>query len=161
MLEPGPRRAVLAAGAALAAPSIARARDREKRHDPDRDERDPIGRDRLAGHIAAQRGRDRGRADQRDGRLAGRRIELVVRDSKGQPQEAAQHKRPVRDRVRARRRAGRACGRVGGACAVVDGGMGFCFGTIGFPAFTDELIYIAMILVLVLRPTGLFGREVV
>lgn len=42
-------------------------------------------------------------------------------------------------------------------------GMGFCFGTIGFPAFTDELIYIAMILVLVLvlRPTGLFGREVV
>lgn len=35
------------------------------------------------------------------------------------------------------------------------------FGTIGFPTFTDGLIYLAMIAILVLRPTGLFGREVV
>ena len=35
------------------------------------------------------------------------------------------------------------------------------FGTIGFPNFTDGLIYLAMIAILVLRPTGLFGREVV
>ncbi len=35
------------------------------------------------------------------------------------------------------------------------------FGTIGFPVFTDGLIYIAMILVLVFRPAGLFGREIV
>ncbi|MBX5473189.1 MAG: branched-chain amino acid ABC transporter permease, partial [Acetobacteraceae bacterium] len=35
------------------------------------------------------------------------------------------------------------------------------FGTIGFPLFTDELIYAAMILVLLLRPSGLFGREIV
>ena len=35
------------------------------------------------------------------------------------------------------------------------------FGTIGFPLFTDGLIYAAMILVLLLRPRGLFGREMV
>ncbi len=35
------------------------------------------------------------------------------------------------------------------------------FGTIGFPSFTDGLIYLAMIVVLVVKPTGLFGREVV
>ena len=35
------------------------------------------------------------------------------------------------------------------------------FGTIGFPSFTDGLIYFAMIVVLVVKPTGLFGREVV
>lgn len=35
------------------------------------------------------------------------------------------------------------------------------FGTIGFPLFTDGLIYAAMILVLLLRPSGLFGREMV
>jgi branched-chain amino acid transport system permease protein len=35
------------------------------------------------------------------------------------------------------------------------------FGTIGFPSFTDGLIYLAMIAVLVIRPAGLFGREVV
>ena len=32
------------------------------------------------------------------------------------------------------------------------------FGTIGFPGFTDGLIYIVMIGILVLRPQGLFGR---
>lgn len=35
------------------------------------------------------------------------------------------------------------------------------FGTIGFPLFTEELIYLVMIALLVVRPTGLFGREVV
>jgi branched-chain amino acid transport system permease protein len=32
------------------------------------------------------------------------------------------------------------------------------FGTIGFPGFTDGLIYMVMIGILVLRPQGLFGR---
>ena len=38
-------------------------------------------------------------------------------------------------------------------------GMVRGFGTIGFPGFTDGLIYIVMIAVLVLRPQGLFGRR--
>ena len=33
------------------------------------------------------------------------------------------------------------------------------FGTIGFPKFTDGLIYIVMIIILLLRPQGLFGRR--
>ena len=33
------------------------------------------------------------------------------------------------------------------------------FGTIGFPSFTDGLIYIMMIAILLLRPQGLFGRK--
>jgi branched-chain amino acid transport system permease protein len=33
------------------------------------------------------------------------------------------------------------------------------FGTIGFPGFTDGLIYAAMIVILVFRPQGLFGRR--
>ncbi len=53
-------------------------------------------------------------------------------------------------------------GSIGGALLAAIGiGLIRGFGTIGFPVFTDGLIYIAMILVLVLRPTGLFGREVV
>ena len=35
------------------------------------------------------------------------------------------------------------------------------FGTIGFPLFTEELMYIAMIIILVSRPSGLFGKEIV
>ncbi len=35
------------------------------------------------------------------------------------------------------------------------------FGTIGFPGFTDGLIYAAMIVILVFRPQGLFGRRTV
>jgi branched-chain amino acid transport system permease protein len=38
-------------------------------------------------------------------------------------------------------------------------GMVRGFGTIGFPKFTDGLIYIVMIAVLLLRPQGLFGRS--
>jgi branched-chain amino acid transport system permease protein len=37
-------------------------------------------------------------------------------------------------------------------------GMVRGFGTIGFPKFTDGLIYILMIAILLLRPQGLFGR---
>ena len=33
------------------------------------------------------------------------------------------------------------------------------FGTIGFPKFTDGLIYIVMIVILLTRPQGLFGRR--
>ena len=33
------------------------------------------------------------------------------------------------------------------------------FGTIGFPGFTDGLIYIVMIIILLTRPQGLFGRR--
>ncbi len=35
------------------------------------------------------------------------------------------------------------------------------FGTIGFPLFTDGLSYVVMIAILVTRPAGLFGREVI
>ena len=38
-------------------------------------------------------------------------------------------------------------------------GMVRGFGTIGFPKFTDGLIYIVMIAILLLRPQGLFGRS--
>src|SRR5580693_6516206 len=38
-------------------------------------------------------------------------------------------------------------------------GMVRGFGTIGFPKFTDGLIYILMIAILLLRPQGLFGRR--
>lgn len=34
------------------------------------------------------------------------------------------------------------------------------FGSIGFPLFTDGLMYVFMVAVLVAKPTGLFGREV-
>ena len=53
-------------------------------------------------------------------------------------------------------------GSIGGALlAAVGIGLIRGFGTIGFPSFTDGLIYLAMIVVLVVRPSGLFGREVV
>ena len=53
-------------------------------------------------------------------------------------------------------------GSIGGALLAAIGiGLIRGFGTIGFPSFTEGLIYAAMILILVLRPTGLFGREVV
>jgi branched-chain amino acid transport system permease protein len=38
-------------------------------------------------------------------------------------------------------------------------GMVRGFGTIAFPKFTDGLIYIVMIAVLLVRPQGLFGRR--
>jgi len=33
------------------------------------------------------------------------------------------------------------------------------FGSLGFPLFTDGLMYLFMVIVLVVRPAGLFGRE--
>jgi len=33
------------------------------------------------------------------------------------------------------------------------------FGTIGFPLFTEGLMFLLMAVVLVLKPSGLFGRE--
>ncbi|MEO8715527.1 MAG: branched-chain amino acid ABC transporter permease [Acetobacteraceae bacterium] len=50
---------------------------------------------------------------------------------------------------------------LGALIAAVILGMIRSFGTIGFPLFTDELIYVFMIAILVSRPTGLFGREVI
>jgi branched-chain amino acid transport system permease protein len=39
-------------------------------------------------------------------------------------------------------------------------GMIRSFGSLGFPLFTDGLMYLFMVIVLVARPTGLFGKEV-
>lgn len=35
------------------------------------------------------------------------------------------------------------------------------FGSLGFPLFTEGLMYLFMVLILIARPTGLFGKEVV
>ena len=34
------------------------------------------------------------------------------------------------------------------------------FGSLGFPLFTDGLMYLFMIVILVVKPTGLFGKPV-
>jgi branched-chain amino acid transport system permease protein len=34
------------------------------------------------------------------------------------------------------------------------------YGSLGFPLFTEGLMYLFMVIVLVSRPTGLFGKEV-
>jgi branched-chain amino acid transport system permease protein len=39
-------------------------------------------------------------------------------------------------------------------------GLTRSFGSIGFPLFTDGLMYLLMVIVLVAKPTGLFGRRV-
>jgi branched-chain amino acid transport system permease protein len=39
-------------------------------------------------------------------------------------------------------------------------GMIRSFGSLGFPLFTEGLMYLFMVIVLVSRPTGLFGKEV-
>jgi branched-chain amino acid transport system permease protein len=39
-------------------------------------------------------------------------------------------------------------------------GLTRSFGSLGFPLFTDGLTYLLMVIVLVLKPTGLFGRRV-
>jgi branched-chain amino acid transport system permease protein len=39
-------------------------------------------------------------------------------------------------------------------------GLTRSFGSIGFPLFTDGLMYLLMVIVLVARPTGLFGRRI-
>ncbi|HEX2943782.1 MAG TPA: branched-chain amino acid ABC transporter permease [Rhodopila sp.] len=53
-------------------------------------------------------------------------------------------------------------GSIGGALiASIVLGLIRGFGTIGFPLFTDGLMYIAMIIILVAKPSGLFGKEIV
>jgi branched-chain amino acid transport system permease protein len=49
----------------------------------------------------------------------------------------------------------------GALVAAVVLGLIRSFGTIGFPLFTDGLSYVVMIGILITRPAGLFGREVV
>jgi branched-chain amino acid transport system permease protein len=49
----------------------------------------------------------------------------------------------------------------GALIAAVVLGLIRSFGTIGFPLFTEGLMYIAMIIILVLKPSGLFGKEIV
>jgi branched-chain amino acid transport system permease protein len=34
------------------------------------------------------------------------------------------------------------------------------FGSMGFPLFTDGLMYLFMVIVLFVKPTGLFGKEI-
>lgn len=52
-------------------------------------------------------------------------------------------------------------GSIGGAfVASLMIGLIRTFGSIGFPLFTDGLMYLFMALVLIVRPTGLFGKEV-
>ena len=53
-------------------------------------------------------------------------------------------------------------GSIGGALiAAVVLGLIRSFGTIGFPLFTEGLMFIVMIIILVVKPSGLFGREIV
>jgi branched-chain amino acid transport system permease protein len=49
----------------------------------------------------------------------------------------------------------------GALIAAVLMGLIRSFGTIGFPLFTEGLMYIAMIIILVFKPSGLFGKEIV
>nr|WP_294519229.1 branched-chain amino acid ABC transporter permease [uncultured Rhodopila sp.] len=49
----------------------------------------------------------------------------------------------------------------GALIAAVVLGLIRSFGTIGFPLFTEGLMYIAMIIILVVKPSGLFGKEIV
>jgi branched-chain amino acid transport system permease protein len=39
-------------------------------------------------------------------------------------------------------------------------GLVRAFGTIGFPLFTEGLMFLLMAIILILKPTGLFGREI-
>jgi branched-chain amino acid transport system permease protein len=49
----------------------------------------------------------------------------------------------------------------GALIAAVVLGLIRSFGTIGFPLFTEGLMYICMIFILVSKPSGLFGKEIV
>ena len=39
-------------------------------------------------------------------------------------------------------------------------GLTRSFGTLGFPLFTDGLTYLVMVIILLTKPTGLFGRRI-
>ena len=49
---------------------------------------------------------------------------------------------------------------VGAFVAALAIGLIRSFGSLGFPLFTDGLMYLFMVLVLIARPTGLFGKEI-
>jgi branched-chain amino acid transport system permease protein len=49
---------------------------------------------------------------------------------------------------------------VGAFVAALAIGLIRSFGSLGFPLFTDGLMYLFMALVLIARPTGLFGKEI-
>ncbi len=49
---------------------------------------------------------------------------------------------------------------VGAFVAALALGLIRSFGSLGFPLFTDGLMYLFMVVVLITRPTGLFGKEV-
>ena len=49
---------------------------------------------------------------------------------------------------------------VGAFVAALAIGLIRAFGSLGFPLFTDGLMYLFMVLILIARPTGLFGKEI-
>lgn len=49
----------------------------------------------------------------------------------------------------------------GALIAAVVLGLIRSFGTIGFPMFTEGMMFIVMIIILVVKPSGLFGKEIV
>ena len=49
---------------------------------------------------------------------------------------------------------------VGAFVAAMLLGLTRSFGSIGFPLFVDGVMFLIMILVLVFKPSGLFGKEV-
>jgi len=49
---------------------------------------------------------------------------------------------------------------VGAFVAALALGLIRSFGSLGFPLFTDGLMYLFMVVVLIARPTGLFGKEI-
>ena len=51
-------------------------------------------------------------------------------------------------------------GIVGAFVASLALGLIRSFGSLGFPLFTDGLMYLFMVIVLIAKPTGLFGKEI-
>jgi branched-chain amino acid transport system permease protein len=49
---------------------------------------------------------------------------------------------------------------VGAFLAALSIGLIRSFGSMGFPLFTEGLMYLFMVVVLIVKPTGLFGKEV-
>ena len=49
---------------------------------------------------------------------------------------------------------------IGAFVAALAIGLIRAFGSLGFPLFTDGLMYLFMVLILIARPTGLFGKEI-
>jgi branched-chain amino acid transport system permease protein len=49
---------------------------------------------------------------------------------------------------------------IGAFVALLALGLIRSFGSLGFPLFTDGLMYLFMVIVLIAKPTGLFGKEI-